>query len=71
MFNVMWQIDTKNKNSLTAFWTSNDNEVKSVRLPKRLISEISSVMRNCYNRAEQNALKNLNKKSKKIKKIKL
>lgn len=66
MFNVMWQIDIHKRNTISIFWTSNDKEIKSVRIPKRLVSELSAVMENCYNRAEQNALKHLNKKSKKI-----
>lgn len=56
------------KNALTVFWTSNDKEIKSVRIPKRLVKELSAVMENCFNRAKQNALRKINKNSKKIRK---
>lgn len=67
VFSVLYQINLKTKNSMLAFWLSNDDHIKSVRIPKHYVAEVSAVLENCFKRAEKQATKPGVKKIKQIK----
>lgn len=57
MFNAAFHLDVQKKSSLLTFWFSKGNEIKSIRMPKRVVADITHSLENCFNHAEKHAIK--------------